>query len=336
METVEIIEKSLGENLVVKANSMIEARYSLSLSAQRVFATAISTIDSRQKIEAEQYVEISQQAIKDLFGEVTSNTYYTLKQGLDDLIKGSVTIMAGEEKGTVTNWIQSYRFDNRTQSLEVLFTREVIPYISQLNSNFTKYKLKNLVKLTSVYAVRLFEYCCMWLGQERYLNEFSLKDFREMLGVPKGKYQQFGQLKDRVIATAVDQINIYTDFTLEVAFRKAGRSFSHIQLRLNIKEKPESIKQRKFENKIAKTRRLQAELQQAQKELTDKAMSALESLPRGTQFLDDKDIIYTIDTQDPISIYRTDEDGHRFYVSNIAKFAREWYLDGKLQLHFTD
>ena len=226
METVEIIEKSLGENLVVKANSMIEARYSLSLSAQRVFATAISTIDSRQKIEEEQYVEISQQAVKDLFGEV-SDTYYTLKQGLDDLIKGSVTIMAGEEKGTVTNWIQSYRFDNRTQSLEVLFTREVIPYISQLNSNFTKYKLKNLVKLTSVYAVRLFEYCCMWLGQDRYLNEFSLKDFREMLGVPKGKYQQFGQLKQFVIATAVDQINIYTDFSLEVAFRKAGRSFSN-------------------------------------------------------------------------------------------------------------
>ena len=142
METVEIIEKSLGENLVVKANSMIEARYSLSLSAQRVFATASSTIDSRQKIEEEQYVEISQQAVKDLFGEVTSNTYHTLKQGLDDLVKGSVTIMAGEEKGTVTNWIQSYRFDNRTQSLEVLFTREVIPYISQLNSNFTKYKVQ--------------------------------------------------------------------------------------------------------------------------------------------------------------------------------------------------
>ena len=70
----------------------------------------------------------------------------------------------------------------------------------------------------------------------------------------------------------------------------------------------------------------------AQKELTDKAMSALESLPRGTQFLDEKDIVYTIDTQDPISIYRTDEDGHRFYVSNIEKFAREWFLDGKLEL----
>ena len=329
------MKNELGENLVVKSNSLIEARYSLSLAAQRVFATAISTIDSRQKIEQEEYVEITRKQVEDLFGD-SKNTYYTLKQGSTDLVKSTMTIMTDENKGVFTGWLQSYRFDDNEQTLSVLFSREVIPYISQLQSNFTRYKLKNIVHLTSVYAIRLFEYCCMWLGQGQYLHEFKLNEFREMLGVTKDKYKQFSELKTRVINKAIEQINIYTDFQVEVAFIRLGRSVSRIQLRIETKEKPESIKQRKIENQVAKTRRLQAELQQAQKELTDKAMSALESLPRGTQFLDDKDIIYTIDTQDPISIYRTDEDGHRFYVSNIAKFAREWYLDGKLQLHFTD
>lgn len=328
METAELFEKSVGENLVVKANALIEARYSLSLSAQRVFATAISSIDSRKKIEEEQYVPLTLKAVKDLFGEVTSNTYHTLKQGLDDLVKSNVTIMTGSKKGIVTNWIQSYKFDDDEQALQVLFTREVIPYISQLNSNFTKYKLKNIVKLTSVYAVRLFEYCCMWLGKGQNLHEFRLDEFREMLGVPKNKYKQFGQLKDRVIAVAIDQVNIHTDFFIEVAFRKAGRSFSHIQLRLeHIPDRSDNIRVRKVQNKQQKALRIKRELEQVEQELLEDAIKAFEYLENGTRFLDEKGVEWIKENGNYLKMVKENR-----YASNLNSFIRRWYIDEKIKI----
>ena len=327
METAELFEKSVGENLVVKANALIEARYSLSLSAQRVFATAISSIDSRKKIEEEQYVPLTLKAVKDLFGEV-ADTYYTLKQGLDDLVNGKVTILENEDKGVVTNWIQSYKFDNRTQSLEVLFTREVIPYISQLNSNFTKYKLKNIVKLTSTYAIRLFEYCCMWFAQGQNLHEFRLDEFREMLGVPKDKYKQFGELKNRVLAVAIDQVNIHTDFFIEVAFRKAGRSFSHIQLRLeHIPDRSDNIRVRKVQNKQQKALRLKRELEQAEKELLEDAIRAFEYLEDGTRFLDEKGVEWVKENGNYLKMVKENR-----YASNLNSFIRRWYIDEKIKI----
>lgn len=325
----------MEKNLVVQANALIEASYSMTINEQRLLMACISQIDSRKAIEEGKEFILTVQQAQDLFFQESDRVtaYLMLQRTSEQLFRREARIKLDENRELLTHFVQSVVFDKDKKEIRVLFAEKIKPYLSQLESNFTKYRLENIVHLKSAYAVRFYQLLCEWQGQGREMDIVSFEHCNEMLG---SNYKLFGDFKRKVLDVAVEQINIYTDFVVEYSLKKTGRKFTHIQLRWAMKNKPENIEQRKIENQVAKTRRLQAELQQAQKELTDKAMSALESLPRGTQFLDDKDIIYTIDTQDPISIYRTDEDGHRFYVSNIPKFAREWYLDGKLQLHFTD
>lgn len=307
----------------------------MTINEQRLLMMCISKVDSRRTIEENQEFAITVQEAQDLFFQEADRkaSYQMLKRSSEKLFRREARIHLDENRELLTHFVQQVVFDKEKKEIRILFAKGIIPYLSQLESHFTSYKLKNIVQLKSAYAVRLYQLLCEWQGQGMSMNSFEFEKLNEML---KTKYKAFYDFKRNVLDIAVEQINIYTDFQVAYALHKTGRRVSHIQFQWELKNKPESIKQRKIENSIAKTRRLQAELEQAQKELTDKAMSALESLPRGTQFLDDKDIIYTIETQDPISIYRTNEDGHRFYVSNIPKFAREWYLDGKLQLHFTD
>ena len=95
-------------------------------------------------------------------------------------------------------------------------------YLSELEKNFTKYRLANIVQLTSVYAVRLYELLICWLGQGLHNKEFDMNEFRRLMGVDD-KYNQFGQLKDRVITPALEQINEFTDHEIRVSYRKVGQ-----------------------------------------------------------------------------------------------------------------
>ena len=325
----------MKNNLVTQSNALVEASYAMTLDEQRLLMQCISKIDGRKIIEEKQEFTITVEEARDLFYQDSDRkaAYNSLKNASERLFRREARIVFDENREMLTHFVQHIVFDREKKEVRILFTETIRKYISQLEHHFTSYKLKNIVQLKSAYAVRIYQLFCEWQGQGKNQQFIDWQDLNQKLCTT---HKTFSNFKSRVLDVAIEQINIYTDFQVAYALQKTGRRVSHIQFQWELKEKPESIKQRKIENSIAKTRRLQAELQQAQKELTDKAMSALESLPRGTQFLDDKDIIYTIETQGPISIYRTDEDGHRFYVSNIPKFAREWYLDGKLQLHFTD
>ena len=63
------------------------------------------------------------------------------------------------------------------------------------------------------------------------------------------KYSQFGQLKDRVITPALEQINEFTDHQIRVSYRKVGRVFRFIAFSFNAKD----VKQAKDRETTTKT-----------------------------------------------------------------------------------
>ena len=133
-------------------------------------------------------------------------------------------------------------------AVNIRFATDIYPYLSELEKNFTKYRLANIVQLTSVYAVRLYELLICWLGQGLHNKEFDIDDFRRLMGVDD-KYSQFGQLKDRVITPALEQINEFTDHQIRVSYRKVGRVFRFIAFSFNAKD----VKQAKIGETTTKT-----------------------------------------------------------------------------------
>ena len=73
------------------------------------------------------------------------------------------------------------------------------------------------------------------------------------------KYSQFGQLKDRVITPALEQINEFTDHQIRVSYRKVGRVFRFIAFSFNAKD----VKQAKIRRLPQRQRNAQNKLKRA-------------------------------------------------------------------------
>jgi plasmid replication initiation protein len=222
----------LKDNLVYKANDLIEASYGLTVNEQRLVLTCISQIKSDTNILEKTAYTLTLEAARDLFysEQDKDNTYRDMVLACDKLYGREVRLKSEDGKSELwTRWVQAVEFNHEKQEAKLYFSIKILPYLSQLHGNFTKYRLKNMVQLTSSHAIRLYELIVMWAGQSQSYKELPLEDFKDLLGL-SGKYKQVGQLKDKVISIAVNQITTYTDFNLSIEIKRVGRSNHFVQM----------------------------------------------------------------------------------------------------------
>ena len=94
-----------------------------------------------------------------------------------------------------------------------------------------KIALPVLMAFTSKYAVSLYENVAQWTGlSKKIYQDFSLKDFRLMLGVEEGKYPAFGALNKHVIKPVVMEINALAPFNVSILPVKTGKKVTQIRV----------------------------------------------------------------------------------------------------------
>ncbi len=225
----------LSNNLVVQSNDLLVAVCNMTLKEKQVFLACISQVDSRKTLEeGERFVLSVEQAHSLFYSDKTrSNAYRDLKAVADRLYERSAVIRLSKNKTLKTRFVQSVIFDDETDSISLLFSDDIKPYISKLESDFTRYKLAQVQQITNKNTVRLFELCTMWLGQADtpyVVKMFELDELRDLLG-QLGSYRQFGQLKT-MLTKAVQQLNESTEISVKVAYKKTRARFTHVQLKI--------------------------------------------------------------------------------------------------------
>ena len=92
---------------------------------------------------------------RDLFynGNDQYNAYRDLKTASERLFERKIRIQLDNGKELLTRFVQSVIFDPDAGAVNIRFATDIYPYLSELEKNFTKYRLANIVQLTSVYAV---------------------------------------------------------------------------------------------------------------------------------------------------------------------------------------
>ena len=231
----------MKDNLVVKHNDLVTASYAMTRHEQNLLLSCISQIDSRKRLEEGHVFTLTVEQARDLFynGNDQYNAYRDLKTASERLFERKIRIQLDNGKELLTRFVQSVIFDPDAGAVNIRFATDIYPYLSELEKNFTKYRLANIVQLTSVYAVRLYELLICWLGQGLHNKEFDIDDFRRLMGIDD-KYSQFGELKKRVIVPALEQINEFTDHEIRVSYRKVGRTFRFIRFSFNVKDREKS------------------------------------------------------------------------------------------------
>ena len=230
-----------SNNLVYQHNNLIAASYDLTVTEKKLLLGCISKINS--------------------FENITSDTpfsfnIYEAEQvlGLDLSNSGSVALYRKAAKGLMTkvisndedkNWMdttfaQTSKYDFENKTMTIYFSVGIIPYLSNLHEQFTKYRLMHVGRLESKYSLRLYEFVVMWIGKNygrKTVKKFTLEEFDNLISTKGKSYldSSISMFKKRVVDLACDQITAETDVSVTPQYMKTGRKITHIKLEFFIK-----------------------------------------------------------------------------------------------------
>ena len=221
----------MKNNLVAKSNDLIVASYELTRNEQRLLLACISQINSQpnaSEITMQDEFVVTTEQMKELYKDSSKdNVYRDLNVVANNLFEREVRIALPDNEMLRTRFVSSVLFQPEKSQITVTFAQKILPYLTQLKKNFTRYRLADTVELTSIYAIRLYEMVVCWQGQNRWSETVDLGEFRYMMGCV-GKYKQFGQLRESVIEKAVEQINENTAYNVSVKYRKIKHTYKSV------------------------------------------------------------------------------------------------------------
>lgn len=229
-----------NNTVVVKHNKVIEASYKLTLSEQRVLLTCIAQVDSRPGVPpltSDVRFVVRASDLAELTGTSLDQAYLDLTATVDRLYERSVVFDDPDphEKWhrLKTRWISDIAYKPDSGEIRLTFAPGIIPYLTQLSREFTQYKLANVTRMTSTYAIRLYELLMQWQGTGKREIEIEWLKQQFML---EDKYQRIANLKLRVIDPAIAQINEHSNLWCKYTQRKTGRMVTHFKFEFGTKD----------------------------------------------------------------------------------------------------
>ena len=236
-------------DLVVKDNALIQASYLLDVAEQRLILLAIAEArGTGNGIDLSSLLTVHASAYINCFEVDRSVAYRVLKEASKSLFNRYVTYhdknpKNGRNRSFHCRWVDKIGYEEQSGLVYLRFTQEVVPLITRLEANFTKYELKQIAKLTSSYSIRLYELIIQWrTAQETPV--FELNEFRNQLGLEKDSYIRMSDFKRNVLDFAVNQINQSTDITIEYEQHKRGRVITGFSFTFKFKKPAKAEKQK--------------------------------------------------------------------------------------------
>ena len=221
--------------LVTQGNQLIEARQKKPLTTreQKIILTMVSMIEPTDE-DFKDYV-ISVREFHEMLGLEGREHYTQLKKIVEDLMSKVVEIPSRNDGWVMTHWVSRAEYVDGSGTIKLRFAPDLKPYLLQLKTAFTSYKLSNILSLKSGYSIRLYELMKKWQHLGRW--EYPVQDLKDKIGIETNTYKQYGHFKSRVLQPAVIELNKKTDLTIEFKEIKKGRSIENIEF--TIRHTPE-------------------------------------------------------------------------------------------------
>ena len=214
--------------LVVKDNALIDASYNLDLVEQRLILLAIvEARESGKGINANDPLTVHAESYINQFGVHRNTAYQALKDACKDLFARQFSYQELSAKGNTINkmsrWVSEVGYIDNEAVVQLIFAPAIVPLITRLEKQFTKYELAQISNLNSAYAVRLYEILIAWRSTGK-TPIIELEEFRKRIGVLDTEYLRSDNFKKWIIELPIKQINEHTDITVNYEQHKKGRS----------------------------------------------------------------------------------------------------------------
>jgi len=222
-----------NKNLIYKDNRIIEASYKLTINEQRIILFCISQINSLEKLNANQVFTVSASEYSSVFGLDKDWSFREMKNAVTQLFERRVKVGVTNEESDEFRWISFKSISKSKQSIGVRFTTDIAPFLSELEGSFTKYKLLSISSMSSVYSIRIYEMLMQWRTKKSV--RVTIEKLRYRMQIEEGKYKEFSNFKQKVIDTAIKEINECSDVIANYDMIKEGRKVVAINFKFDFK-----------------------------------------------------------------------------------------------------
>lgn len=212
--------------LVKKSNSLITARYELSLVEQKLVLTLISMVNQ----DDEDFHEY-RFYIKDFFKLTDSDSeknYTFIKNSFKSLLSKPLEIRLDDRNWLLCNWLSSAESNYNEGYVDVCFDPKLKPYLLKLKECFTTYQLKNILFLHSAYSVRVYEMLKQF--ESTGVKTISIAELKNILKVSPNF--TIGNINQRILKPAQKELKEHTDISFTYDFIKHGRRFTDITFKV--------------------------------------------------------------------------------------------------------
>lgn len=233
------------ERRVTKANELIQkSRFSLSTQQQKIVLFLISQInpwDEDFKVYKFSIAEFSRVCgISRLGGK----DYAEMKAAIKEIADKSLWVKLENGKETLLRWIEKPYIDEGKGTVEIRLDKDMKPYLLQLRENFTDYELIYTLRFRSKYSIRLYELIrsVQYHDLKETCCRFSVSQLKGLLDAEE--YREYRDFKRRVLNTAVNEVNRYSDRNVQYMELKQGRKVMGLELTIRVKSLDERLELR--------------------------------------------------------------------------------------------
>ncbi|TXR62143.1 replication initiation protein [Bacillus sp. AR18-7] len=221
-------------NIVSKSNTLIEANSRLNLVEQKMLLCLASNIEPNDRDFKTYTFPIKQ--FHDLLGLNGSTKYTELSKITKELLSKVIEIRAGEELIQVS-WLSSAIYNRNKGTIDMRFDPLLKPFLLELSNKFTSYRLANVVKLKSTYAIRIYELLKQYEDlKERTISLENLRYYLDAMDV----YPNYANFKQRVLKPSQKELNQKTDISFDFEEIKLGRKVQKIRFIIRAQKKKDS------------------------------------------------------------------------------------------------
>lgn len=233
-EDIKIMEQR--EMTVSKANYLVQkGRFKLTLSEQKTIAYIVSLIKPNSS-ELEYTFDILEYCKICGFSYDSGKNYNDIKNTLKKLSDRSFWLPIGDED-VLCRWLSKVRTNKRSGLATIKLDEDLVPFLIELQKNFTNYQLLDVLPMTSKYSYHLYEILKSYANLK--VKIFEIDDLQELLDCNYKNYADFNRF---VLKIAEKEINDYTILNVRHEIAERGRYNKIIKVKFYIYTKGNNIK----------------------------------------------------------------------------------------------
>lgn len=168
--------------------------------------------------------------------------YEMVEEAVEALMRTILTLRLPNGKTRRVQFLGGNDLDSVDRPAGVLtysFDKRLVDVLAD-STIWGRIALPVLMALTSKYAVSLYENLAQFANLSMKTHQaYSLEGFRELLGVPPGRYRNFGELNKHVIKPVVEEVNALAPFCVYILPVKQGKRVVEIKVGWRTKQPSE-------------------------------------------------------------------------------------------------